>query len=62
MRRIEPGPHKLAPRHSLAHTRKCAILAAFSRRRILMAKGQMKSNKEKRKPKQNKDDKKAAKK
>jgi hypothetical protein len=33
-----------------------------SRRRTVMAKGQQRSNKEKRKPKQNKDDKKGAKK
>lgn len=41
----------------------CLISVAFSATEIdVMAKGQMRSNKEKRKPKQNKDDKKGAKK
>ena len=38
------------------------LLSPQQRRRISMAKGQMKSNKEKRKPKKDKDDKKGAKK
>ncbi len=40
----------------------CLISVAFSDGEFPMAKGQMRSNKEKRKPKQNKDDKKGAKK
>lgn len=46
----------------LARARKYAILVLVEPTEILMAKGQMKSNKEKRKPKKEKDDKKAAKK
>src|SRR5262245_29561018 len=48
------------PRRRLALAQKRAILDLPTRRRVVMAKGQMRSNKEKRKPKKDKGDKKGA--